>query len=99
VTAESAVHFLKTNPAHVSHAAKVWDRMDDIRNIRTLKVQGISEVTFTRSLTIMQESGLLSIDALHVASREERSIDTIATCDRGFERVPEIKVWKPVKAV
>jgi len=99
ISPESAVHFLKTNPAHVSHAAKVWDLMDDIRNIRTLKVHGISEVTFTRSLAIMQESGLLSNDALHVASMEEQSIDTIATYDRDFERVPQIKVWKPAKAV
>jgi hypothetical protein len=73
--------------------------MEDIRNIHTLKIHGIHENTFSRSLTLMQESGLLSNDALHVASMEEQSIDTIATYDRDFERVPQIKVWKPAKAV
>ena len=99
INPESAVHFFKTNPSHVRNATKVWDLMDDIRNIRTLKIHGIYESTFSRSLTLMQESGLLSNDALHVASMEEQSIDTIATYDRDFERVPQIKVWKPAKAV
>jgi GNAT superfamily N-acetyltransferase len=60
---------------------KVWDLMDDIRNIRTLKIHGISAGTFTRSLALLQESRLLSNDALHVAIMEEQSIDTIATHD------------------
>jgi len=52
---------------HIRNAAKVWDLMDDIRNIRSQKIHGISAGTFTRSLARMQESGLPSDDALHVA--------------------------------
>ena len=95
IAPESAVHQIKLHPELVRKAGAVWEVMEDIRSIRSMKVYGISPVTFERSLAIMQEWGLLGNDALHVACMEEHSIGTIVTCDRDFSRVSSIKIRKP----
>lgn len=75
----------------------MWELVDDILNIRNLEIFAISIVTFRRSLAIMQEYGLLSNDALHVASMDEHSITTLVTYDRDFENISRITVWNPIK--
>ena len=94
LTPESAVLYLKTHPAFVMNALRARGLLDDIRSIRNLQILGISEQTFVRSLGVMHESGLLSNDALHVASMDEHSIDTIATYDRDFGRVSRVTVFR-----
>jgi hypothetical protein len=96
IAPESAVHQIKLHPEFVREAEAVWEVMEDIRSIRSMKIYGISPATFERSLAIMQEWGLLGNDALHVACMEEHSIGTIATYDRDFSRVSSIKIRKPV---
>ena len=86
---------MKLHPELVRDAGTVWEVMDDIRSIRSMKIYGISTATFERSLAIMQEWGLLGNDALHIACMEEHSIGAIATYDRDFSRVSGIKCWKP----
>jgi predicted nucleic acid-binding protein len=95
VGSDSAVHHMKLHPEQVRDAGTVWEVMDDIRSIRSMKIYGISLATFERSLAIMQEWGLLGNDALHIACMEEHSIGAIATYDRDFSRVYGIKCWKP----
>ena len=95
VGSDSAVHHMKLHPELVRDAGTVWEVMDDIRSIRSMKIYGISAATFERSLAIMQEWGLLGNDALHIACMEEHSIGAIATYDRDFSRVSGIKCWKP----
>ncbi len=95
ISAGSAVSFLKSHPHYIRDASTVWGLVDDIRNIQNLKIYGISENTFAFSIDIMRQSGLLSNDALHIACMNENSIDTIATYDRDFEKIPQIKVLKP----
>jgi len=95
IAPESAVHQIKLHPELVRKAGAVWEVMEDIRSISSMKIYGISPATFERSLAIMQEWGLLGNDALHVACMEEHSIGTIATYDRDFSRVSGIKCWKP----
>ena len=95
VGSDSAVHHMKLHPELVCDAGIVWEVMDDIRSIRSMKIYGISLATFKRSLAIMQEWGLLGNDALHIACMEEHSIGAIATYDRDFSRVSGIKCWKP----
>jgi len=97
ISPDSAVSFLKKNPATVRDATAVWELVDDILNIRNLEIFAISDVTFQRSLAIMQEYGLLSNDALHVASMDEHSITTLVTYDRDFENISRITVWNPIK--
>ncbi|MEN6610553.1 MAG: type II toxin-antitoxin system VapC family toxin [Methanoregulaceae archaeon] len=92
---EEAVTFLKIHPTHICETETSRTLIEDIRNIRNLKILGISEKTFVRSLAIMKEYGLLSNDALHVACMEEHALSTIATFDRDFERVSRIRVWRP----
>jgi len=96
ITPESVVHQIKLHPELVREAGAVWEIMEDIRSIRSMKIYGISPATFERSLAIMQEWGLLGNDALHVACMEEHSIGTIATYDRDFSRVSSIKIRNPV---
>lgn len=96
ITPKSVVHQIKLHPELVREAGAVWEVMEDIRLIRSMKIYGISPATFERSLAIMQEWGLLGNDALHVACMEEHSIGTIATYDRDFSRVSSIKIRNPV---
>jgi hypothetical protein len=92
---ESAVRQMKLHPELIRDARTVHEVMEDIRSIRPMNVYGISKKTFERSLSVMQEWGLLGNDALHVACMEEHSIDIIATYDRDFSRVGGINVRKP----
>jgi uncharacterized protein len=94
IAPESVGHQIKLHPELVRNAGTVWEIMEDIRSIRSMKIYGIFPVTFERSLVIMQEWGLLGNDALHVACMEEHSIGTIATYDRDFSRVSTIKILK-----
>ena len=96
ITPESVIHQIKLHPELVREAGAVWEIMEDIRSIRSMKIYGISPATFERSLAIMQECGLLGNDALHITCMEEHSIGTIATYDRDFSRVSFIKIRKPV---
>ncbi|MEN6396326.1 MAG: PIN domain-containing protein [Methanoregula sp.] len=89
---------MKLHPELVREAGAVREVMGDIRSIRPMKVYGISPATFERSLSVMQEWGLLGNDALHIACMEEHSIDMIATYDRDFSRVDGITIRKPDEA-
>lgn len=95
MSADSAISFLKSHPQYIRDASTVWGLVEDIRNIQNLKIYGISENTLAFSIDIMHQSGLLSNDALHIACMKENSINTIATYDRDFEKIPQIKVLKP----
>ena len=98
VAPESAIHLVKLHPELIRDAGEAFEIMDDIRSIHSMEIFGISPPTFNRSLTIMQEWGLLGNDALHVACMEEHAISTIATYDRDFSRVDGIKIRKPAEA-
>jgi predicted nucleic acid-binding protein len=39
--------------------------------------------------------GLLSNDAVHLATMQEEGTKTLASNDRDFERVDWVKLWKP----
>ncbi len=95
IAPESAVQEIKRHPEIIRDSAPVWEIVEDIRSIRSMKIHGITPSAFTRSLSIMREWGLLGNDALHVACMEENSIDTIATLDQDFSRVPGIRIRKP----
>lgn len=95
IAPESAVRQMKLHPDLVRDAGNVREVMEDIRSIRPMVVYGISPQTFERSLTVMQEWGLLGNDALHVACMEEHAINAIATYDRDFSRVDRISVVRP----
>jgi predicted nucleic acid-binding protein len=97
VAPESAVHQLKLHPELIRDAGEVFEILDDIRSIHSMKIFGISPATFDRSLGVMREWGLLGNDALHVACMEEYAISTIATYDRDFSRVTGIKIRKPAE--
>lgn len=53
IGADSAVHYMKLHPEAVRDAGSVWEVMDDIRSIRSMKICGISPATFDRSLPLM----------------------------------------------
>ena len=59
ISPESVVHQIKLHPELVRKARAVWEVMEDIRSIRSMKIYGISPATFERSLIIMQDWGLL----------------------------------------
>jgi predicted nucleic acid-binding protein len=45
------------------------------------------------SLRVIIDSGLQSIDAIHVATATRNGIRTLATLDDHFRRVPDLRVW------
>jgi len=56
---------------------------------------GINEEDFEVALSYSKKYGLLSNDAIHVATMTQRGITNIATNDPDFERVEGLTVWKP----
>ena len=67
----------------------------NIRQIENLKILEVTEGDFEVALNYSKKYGLLSNDAIHVATMTQHGITNIATNDPDFERVERLKVWKP----
>ena len=60
-----------------------------------LKILGVRRGDFIRARALMQEYGLLSNDALHVAVMRREKIYCLATKDMDFDGITGLQVWKP----
>lgn len=93
------------SPSNV--ARKLRERPGIVRQLSTYRTQleaiplmGIEVLdadlaTLRRALTFQRNYGLLTNDSILVATALEKSIATLATGDRDFERVPELAVHRP----
>ena len=91
-----AVKHLKKNWEIMKRLNKAWDVIVNIRQIKNLKIVEIDIEVLEFALGYSKKYGLLSNDAIHLATMEKYGLTNIATNDSDFERVDWIKVWKPL---
>ena len=90
-----AVSYLKNNWDVVKDLNKAWSIMEIIERIENLRVVEVDDGIFDVALSYSRKYGLLSNDAIHLATMKKHEITNIATNDSDFERVERVKVWKP----
>ena len=90
-----AVRYLKDNPQVISSLTTCRENIERIEHINNLRVIEVPSRLFSKAINFSWRYGMLTTDAIHVATMHEYNIKTIATNDRDFERVSWLKVWKP----
>ena len=92
---KSAVNYLKKNWEVVRELNKAYDAMLNIDAIENLEIVEIDREVYDIALEYSKKYGLLSNDAVHLATIKKHGITNIATNDRDFERIEWLSVWKP----
>ena len=92
---KSAVNYLKKNWEVVRELNKAYDAMLNIDAIENLEIVEIDREVYDIALEYSKKYGLLSNDAVHLATMKKHGITNIATNDRDFERIEWLSVWKP----
>ena len=88
------VPWLKRHPEVVAQA------VEHTRVIESLEALGIEIVCnavgdLQTATAISRQHGLLTNDALIVATMQRLGLSWLATCDDDFDRVPWLQTWKP----
>ena len=92
---KSAVNYLKKNWGVVRELNKAYDAMLNIDAIENLEIVEIDREVYDIALEYSKKYGLLSNDAVHLATIKKHGITNIATNDRDFERIEWLNIWKP----
>ena len=92
---KSAVNYLKKNWEVVRELNKAYDAMLNIDAIENLEIVEIDREVYDIALEYSKKYGLLSNDAVHLATIKKHGITNIATNDGDFERVKWLNIWKP----
>lgn len=90
-----AVNYLKKNWGVVRELNKARDAMLNIDAIENLEIVEIDREVYGVALECSKKYGLLSNDAVHLATMKRHGITNIATNDRDFERVEWLNIQKP----
>ena len=89
------VRYLKDNHQVISSLTTCRENIERIKHINNLRVIEVPSRLFNKAINFSWRYGMLTTDAIHVATMHEYNIRTVATNDRDFERVEWLKVWKP----
>jgi predicted nucleic acid-binding protein len=92
---KSAVNYLKKNWEIVKELNKAGGAILNINAIENLEIVEMDRKLFGIALEYSKKYGLLSNDAVHLATMKRYGITNIATNDRDFERVEWLNIWKP----
>ena len=92
---KSAVNYLKKNWGIVKELNKAWDAILNINAIENLEIVEIDREIFGVALKYSKKYGLLSNDAIHLATMKRHGLTNVATNDGDFERVEWLNIWKP----
>lgn len=92
---KSALSYLKNNMEIVKGLNKAWDAIANIKQIENLRIVDIDGDMFEIALSHSKNYGLLSNDAIHLATMKKHGITNVATNDSDFQRVDWLKLWKP----
>jgi predicted nucleic acid-binding protein len=95
ISPKSVLRCLKENPGIVKESTKAWAAMERVRHIKHLKIASIDEGTLELALGYSKMYGLLSNDALHLATMKQEGVSTVASNDRDFEGIEWINLWRP----
>lgn len=94
LTLPQSLNHIKKNPGVLS-SLEAYGLVDKLEEMPNLTVHEATPQIFTSARSYMRKYNLMSNDALHVATCKSHGIKHIASNDADFERVPELKVWKP----
>ena len=85
---------IKANPKALEQLAAYasLDTLGAVPNLRVLEVQAGD---FTKSRELMKKHRLFPNDALHLAVMQRQGIDQLASNDRAFRPLKDIKVYWP----
>ena len=86
---------MKENPGLVKDSTKAWAAIEWIKQINHLTIVGIDESIFELGLRHSKKYGLLSNDALHLATMKQEGVSTLASNDRDFGGVKWLQIWRP----
>jgi predicted nucleic acid-binding protein len=86
---------LKEDPELVRDSTKAWSAIEKIKQINHLTMVGIDESIFELALRYSKKYGLLSNDALHLATMKQEGLSTLASNDRDFGSVKWLQIWRP----
>ena len=90
-----AIRYLKNNPHVIAALTTSRENIERIKHITNLRVVEVPSQLFNKAINFSWKYGLLTTDAIHVATMYEYNIRTVATNDRDFERIEWLSVWKP----
>ena len=69
--------------------------VEEVESNYNLTIVGVTREDFSKARMLMVKYLLLSNDALHLAIMVKEGISDIATYDSDFDKVENIKVWRP----
>ncbi len=95
ISPQSVSKCLKEDPELVRDSTKAWSAIEKIKQINHLTIVGIDESIFELALRYSKKYGLLSNDALHLATMKQEGLSTLASNDRDFSSVKWLQIWRP----
>lgn len=94
VTAKGAVRKLAEKPELVRKLERYNDNIKQIGQMNIV-ISSLTPNIFAASETVRKDLGLLTNDALVIATMRELRITNLISADEGFARVKEIQLYSP----
>lgn len=91
---DKLIGWLKNHPTALSALPRSAEIAKRITRLRPT-VLPVAMDLVSQAMTIVQNNQLLFNDAMIVATMRQHDIEHIATNDDDFDRVPELRIWKP----
>jgi len=85
---------IKRDPK-VLEGLEAFEVVEEVESNYNLTIVGVTREDFSKARMLMVKYLLLSNDALHLAIMVKEGISDIATYDSDFDKVENIKVWRP----
>jgi len=95
IGAKHSIKYLKDHPEVIKELSTAWEAIENIKHIENLRIVGVEVGILDLALEYSKRYGLLSTDAIHVATMKKEGLSVLASNDRDFERVNWLRLWKP----
>ncbi len=91
---KAAIHHLRNHPSNVKKLTEHVVVPEKIQSLG-IKILSVDLADILKSSELKKKYGLLTNDAIAIAVMKRHHIKNIASNDPDFERVIDLKVWKP----
>jgi predicted nucleic acid-binding protein len=88
------VRYLREHPERIARLTETKRALSELKRW-PVRVVHLTRGHFWRACLISERYGLLTNDALHVATLRAHGLDQIASADRDFRLVPHLTLWTP----
>lgn len=89
-----AAKYAKHNP-QVLEGLKAYTLVETAQQLPNIQLADVLATDWIAALDISKKHQLLANDSLHVAVMQREGIDTLASDDGDFKRVPWLKLYQP----